>query len=418
MRITGVLATALFVLGYAARDQAQTPVPTAPITMQQAVDLALARNPALLSAQQHLAAVKANEVTAGLRQNPTLTFLGQDVTLGENNPAGNPYSYAANVSRLFERGEKRRWRLDIANNTYAVTESQLHDQQRLLVLNVRQAFTTLLAAKEALAIAQENLDDYKKTVDLSQARLDAGDISRTDFERIDLQLAQFESDFDSAKLNLQQQSTQLQMLFGVDHPTTTTDTIGTIDPPAIPLTMAEAEQKAIAARPDLQAARQNVDVARANVNFAKANGTVDPTVAAEYERSGFQNTFGASVSIPLRIFDRNQGEKERTRYELTSSQFAVTAAQNQVISDVDQAYLAVQTALLQAQRYRSHYLDEAARVRDNLQFSYRNGNSTLLDYLDALRAYRAIRLNSINADAQVWLAIHQLSFVTATDIIP
>src|SRR5580704_12267589 len=112
MRITGVLVTALFVLGYTPRDQAQTPVPTAPITIQQAVDLAVARNPTLLAAQQHLAATKANEVTAGLRQNPTLTFLGQGVTLGENNPDGNPYFYAANISRIFERGEKRRWRLD------------------------------------------------------------------------------------------------------------------------------------------------------------------------------------------------------------------------------------------------------------------------------------------------------------------
>jgi cobalt-zinc-cadmium efflux system outer membrane protein len=386
--------------------------------MQQAVDLALAHNPALLAAQQHLSAVKANEVTAGLRQNPTLSFLGQDVTLGANNPNGNPYFYSANIARVFERGEKRRWRLDIANNTYAVTESQLRDQRRQLALSVRQAFTNLLVAKESLAIAQENLDDYRKTVDLSQARLDAGDIARTDFERIDLQLAQFESDFAAAKLNVQQQSTELQMLFGVDHPTTTTDVIGTLDPPAIPLTMAEAEQKAIAARPDLQAARQSVDVAKANVNFAAANGTTDPTVAAEYERSGFQNTFGVGVSIPLRLFDRNQGEKERTRFELTSSQFAVTATQNQVVSDVDQAYLALQTALVQAARYKDHYLAEAERVRDNLQFSYRNGNSTLLDYLDALRDYRSIQLDSLNANAQVWLAIHQLSYVTATDIIP
>jgi cobalt-zinc-cadmium efflux system outer membrane protein len=416
MRTSGLLVAALLVLGHSAWSQ--TAAPTAPISIQQAVDLALARNPALLAAQQHLSAVKATEVTAGLRQNPTLTFLGQDVTLGENNPNGNPYFYSANIARVFERGEKRRWRLDIANNTYAVTESQYRDQQRQLVLSVRQAFTNLLVAKESLAIAQENLDDYKKTVDLSQARLDAGDISRTDFERIDLQLAQFESDATAAKLNVQQQSTQLQMLFGVDHPTTTTDVIGTLDPPAIPLTQAEAEQKAIAARPDLQAAQRSVDVAKANVNFADANGTTDPTVAGEYERSGFQNTFGVSVSIPLRIFDRNQGEKERTRFELTSSQFAVTAAQNQVISDVDQAYLALETALPQAQRYKDHYLGEAERVRDNLQFSYRNGNATLLDYLDALRDYRSIRLNSVNADAQVWLAIHQLSYVTATDIIP
>jgi len=101
-----------------------------------------------------------------------------------------------------------------------------------------------------------------------------------------------------------------------------------------------------------------------------------------------------------------------------SSRFAVTAARNQVVSDVDQAWMALDTAQRMAHRYNSHYLDEAGHVRDNLQFSYRNGNSTLLDYLDALRDYRSIHLSSLNANAQVWLAIHQLSFATATDILP
>ncbi len=231
-------------------------------------------------------------------------------------------------------------------------------------------------------------------------------------------MAQFEADADAAKLSLQQQSTQLQSLLGVDRPTATTDVIGTIEPPAIPLTMAEAEQKALAARPDFLAAQQGVQLSQANVKLADAGGTTDPTVAAEYERNGIDNTFGVSVAIPLRIFDRNQGEKARTRFELTSSQLAVTSARNQVISDVDQAWLAFQTAQVQAQRYKDRYLGEAERVRDNIQFSYRNGNSTLLDYLDALRDYRSINLDSLNANAQVWLAIDQLSYVTATDIIP
>lgn len=387
--------------------------------MQQAVELALARNPALLSAQQHLSAVKATQITAGLRQNPTLTLYGQGVNLPETPPPdGNPFFYSANVSRLFERGQKRKYRLDVASNTAQVAESQLHDQQRQLALNVRQAFTALVAAKQALRIAQENLEDYRKTVSLSQSRLDAGDITRTDFERIDLQLAQFEADADAATLTVKQQSTQLQSLFGVDHPTTAIDVVGTLDPPAVVLTMPEAEAKAVAARPDLLAAQQAVQLAKANASLAIAGGTVDPTLSAEYDRNGVDNGVGLSVAIPLRIFDRNQGEKARTRFETDASRLALTATQNQVISDVDQAWLALETAQSQSRRYRDRYLAEAERVRDNLQFSYRNGNSTLLDYLNALRDYRSIHLNSLNADAQVWLAIHQLSYVTATDIIP
>lgn len=387
--------------------------------MEQAVNHALTNNPALISARDHLSAVRATVLTASARQNPTLTLLGQGVTLpAVNNDGGNPYYYSANVSRLFERGQKRRWRMEGANDTAQVTESQLHDQERQLALTVRQSFTNMLAAKAALSIAEENLTDYRKTVDLSKARLDAGDITRTDYERIDLQMAQFEADDDAARLNMQQAGAQLQQLLGIDHPSPTFDITGTLDPPPLALTMADAEARALAARPDYQAAKQSLLLSQANARFAIANGTTDPTVASEYERSGADNTFGVSISIPLRIFDRNQGEKERTRYEVDSSRLAVVAARNQVISDVDQAWMALDTAQRQAVRYNNHYLAEAGRVRDNLQFSYRNGNSTLLDYLDALRDYRSIHLSSLNANVQVWLAIHQLSYATATDILP
>jgi cobalt-zinc-cadmium efflux system outer membrane protein len=399
--------------------QSSPAAPAAPITLQQAVDRAMTGNPSLTAAREHLSAVHATMLTASARQNPNLTLLGQGVTLPEvNNSGGNPLYYSANVSRLFERGQKRRWRMEGANDTTQVTESQLHDQERQLVLSVRQSFTNMLAAKAALAIAEENLTDYRKTLDLSKARLDAGAITRTDFERIDLQLAQFEADDDAARLAMQQAGAQLQQLFGIDHPSPNFDVTGTLDPPALTLTMADAETRALDARPDYQAAKQSLLLSEANAHYAVAGGTADPTVASEYERSGADNTFGVSVAIPLRIFDRNQGEKERTRYEVNSSRFAVVAARNQVVSDVDQAWLALDTAQHQAVRYNTHYLAEAGRVRDNLQFSYRNGNSTLLDYLDALRDYRSIHLSSLNTNVQVWLAIHQLSYATATDIIP
>jgi cobalt-zinc-cadmium efflux system outer membrane protein len=399
---------------------AQAVPATGPLTLSQAVARALAANPTLLSAQQHGSAVAANKITAGLRQNPTLTVYGQGITLPEtpDTPNGNPFFYSANVSRLFERGQKRRWRLDSANATADSAQSLYRDQQRQLVLNVRQAFTAMLLAKSSVAVAEENLVDYRKTVALSQARLDAGDITRTDFERIDLQQAQFEADADNARLAMQQASAQLQVLFGADHLSPDFDITGTLETPALNLTQTEAENQALASRPDYQAARQALLAAEANSRLAIAGGTVDPTLATEYDRNGIDNSFGVSVSVPLRIFDRNQGEKERTRYEVDSSRSTVTAARNQVVSDVDQAWMAFDTAQRLARRYNGHYVDEAGRVRDNLQFSYRNGNATLLDYLSALRDYRAVRLSGLNANAQVWLALHQLSFATATDIIP
>lgn len=389
----------------------------APMTLQQVLAVARAGNPGLLSAEQHVIATKASEITAGLRQNPTFTVSGANTTLPANNPS-SPYTYVGNVSRLFERGEKRRWRLDVATATTSVTRSQYHDQQRQLVLQVKDAFTDMLAAKAALLVAQDNLAGYRKTVELSQARLDAGDISKTDFERIDLQQAEFESDYDSARLNLVQASDSVQLLMGIEKPSLNFDITGSLEPPGLTLSLGQIEQEALAARPDYQAARESVTLADANVKLADAEGTTDPTLGAEYERLGVFNSAGFQIAIPVRIFDRNQGEKERTRYEAQSSRFAATEARNQVLNDVDQAWAGYVAALDVAKRYNTHYLAESERVRANLEFSYRHGGATLLDYLEALRDYRQVHLDALAANQQVWLSLDQLSFAAATEIVP
>lgn len=389
----------------------------APMTLQQVLAVARAGNPGLLSAEQHVIATKASEITAGLRQNPTFTVSGANTTLPANNPS-SPYTYVGNVSRLFERGEKRRWRLDVATATTSVTRSQYHDQQRQLVLQVKDAFTDMLAAKAALLVAQDNLAGYRKTVELSQARLDAGDISKTDFERIDLQQAEFESDYDSARLNLVQASDSVQLLMGIEKPSPNFDITGSLEPPGLTLSLGQIEQEALAARPDYQAARESVTLADANVKLADAEGTTDPTLGAEYERLGVFNSAGFQIAIPVRIFDRNQGEKERTRYEAQSSRFAATEARNQVLNDVDQAWAGYVAALDVAKRYNTHYLAESERVRANLEFSYRHGGATLLDYLEALRDYRQVHLDALAANQQVWLSLDQLSFAAATEIVP
>jgi cobalt-zinc-cadmium efflux system outer membrane protein len=276
----------------------------------------------------------------------------------------------------------------------------------------------MLYARQALGISRDNLEGYSKTVALMKVRLDAGDIDQTDFDRIELQLAGFESDRDNAELTLRQASIALQNLIGIARPREDFDITGNLDPAPVAITLDALRAAALAGRPDLKAAQSQVDVDVANAKLAVANGTSDPTVETDYERTGHANTFGANVNIPLRIFDRNQGEKERTRYEIESSRLALIAAQNQVLSDIDSAWAGYQTARSQSERYRSKYLAEAAHVRDNLEFSYRNGNSTLLDYLSALSDYRLVNLAALTAKLQLLLAIEQLSYAAHTEINP
>ncbi|MDQ2833318.1 MAG: TolC family protein [Acidobacteriota bacterium] len=387
------------------------------ITLQEAVDMARAKNPTLLSSYRNLLSVKAQELQAGVRANPYFTLAGTNITLPAEG-ASNPYAYSAQVSRLFERGEKRRWRLDSARSTTAQTDAQYQAQVQQTVLTVRQAFTNFIIAKAAKRLADENLADFRHELDIGRERYKAGDIAKLDFERLDLQLAQFESDASNAVTSAQQASDQLQALLGYERPRTDFDVAGDVVPPAISATMEELEQKALVARPDYRAAHFGVAVADANVRLAYANGTTDPTLEGEFDRSGTYNSAGFSINIPLRFFDRNQGNKETSKYVAQASRFTEIAAKNQVFSDVDQAWSAYANARVLAERFNGHYLDEAKDVLDISQFSYEHGGLALIDYLDALREARSVTSDALNAYSQTWMAIHQLSFVTATDLVP
>src|ERR1035441_78313 len=231
---------------------------TTPLTLAQVLDLAHRANPTYMSAAQHLAAVRAQEITAGLRQNPVGIFGSQLVTASADD--NNPYFYQAGVQRLFERGNKRESRLDNARSTTSLTEFQLSDQRRQLDLAIRQQFSRMLYAQAALAVSRDNLDGYRKTVELMKVRLDAGDIDQTDFDRVELQLAGFESDMDNAELTLRQGSIALQTLVGIASPNDNFAITGTLDPPRIAARLEDLRSVALANRPDLKTAREQVDV--------------------------------------------------------------------------------------------------------------------------------------------------------------
>jgi cobalt-zinc-cadmium efflux system outer membrane protein len=272
--------------------------------------------------------------------------------------------------------------------------------------------------KAALKLAQDNLSSFRHELQINLDRYNAGDIGKLDYERLDLQLAQFESDETSAEMNLVQASDQLQTLIGYQQPSRSFDIAGDLVPPAVPTSLIDLEQKALAARPDYRAAQAAVRVADANVKLAYANGTTDPTLEGEYDHSGTQSSYGFYVTIPIRIFDRNQGNKDTSKYLAQSSRFSQVAAQNQVYSDVDQAWIGYTTSKVLSDRYNGHYLAEAKDVLSIAQFAYEHGGIALLDYLSALQDDRTTSLNALNSYAQTWMAIHQLSFASATEVVP
>jgi outer membrane protein, heavy metal efflux system len=394
------------------------PPPASPgaLTLQQVIDLAKNQNPTLLAAQANLRSVRALEIQAGVRQNPYLGLTGQEIT--ESADAPTPYTYSVQISRLFERGNKRGYRLENARATTAQTSAQLNDTIRQTILQVKTAFTNMLFAKQSLIISRAQLADFQHEVDIAHDRYTAGDLGKLDFERLDLQLGSFESDVANDTIALRQASDQLQTLMGVAAPSATFDIVGDIVPPVVTQTRDELVTLGLANRPDLAAAHSGVDVANSAYRLAVANGTADPTIEGEYERAGPENTVGFNFNIPLRIFDRNQGNKESTHIAIDTARFTETAARNQVTSDVDQAWIGYVQARALSDRFGSHYLDESIDVLSIARFAFDHGGLALIDYLDALRDSRSTTSDALSAYQQTWLSIHQLSASSATELTP
>jgi cobalt-zinc-cadmium efflux system outer membrane protein len=205
---------------------------------------------------------------------------------------------------------------------------------------------------------------------------------------------------------------------GVENPNPDFDIVGDIVPPVIAVNLPDLIKTALDKRPDYAAAKHAVDAAIANQHLAFANGTTDPTLEGEFDLTGPERSLGFQVSIPLRIFDRNQGNKQTAIFQADASRFTLSASKNQVVSDVDQAWINYTESKRLAERYTSHYLEETKDVLTIAQFAFEHGGIALIDYIDAVRDTEAINSAAITAYQQNWLAIHQLSAATASEMTP
>jgi cobalt-zinc-cadmium efflux system outer membrane protein len=294
----------------------------------------------------------------------------------------------------------------------------LADQERGLLFNLRITFVQVLQQKAVLAVTRENLAYYDHLLDISRDRLQAGDIAQVDLDRLELQRVQFESDFQIAMVNLRTAKIQLLALLNDHTPVDQMDVAGGFDFADVSTPLEQFQQIALENRPDLRAAMQAVDKANTDYQLALANGSTDPTFGWNVARDPpIPVFFGVSVTIPLRLFDRNQGEKARTQLDIARQQRLAEAARTQVFSDVDAAYATLQSNLALLRPYRSRYLQQAIRVRETISFSYQHGGASLLEFLQAQQDYRSIQLSFLNLVASYLNAANQLNLAVAREVI-
>jgi cobalt-zinc-cadmium efflux system outer membrane protein len=386
-----------------------------------------ASNPTLHADQITVEEMKAEEITAFLRPNPQFTAATDGTQIAPHNGVWEPLAgtqYQANFSYLHERDHKRELRLESAKEGTQITASQHLDLERNLIFNLRSMFVQTLEAKTVLDLAKADLEYYDKIIDISRTRFKAGDIAQVDLDRIELLRVQYEAEIETATVNLRTAKFQLLQLlnertpvdkFDVTGPFAWNDTLQTLD---------EYHQIALDNRPDLRAAIQTIQQADTNHKLAVSNGSTDPTYGAWYtwnpsfNNPNDQQTLGLSVSIPLRIFDKNQGEKKRTLLDIDRSRSAADASQAQVFDDVDSTFEQLRSNIALLKPYKEKYRDQATRVRDTVTFSYEHGGASLMDFLNAQSDYRVVQLAYAQLVASYLTYAGQLNLVVGHEVLP
>jgi cobalt-zinc-cadmium efflux system outer membrane protein len=419
--LRGVCLAVALLAGLAGRTQAQKA-----LTWDEVRALFEANNPTLRAGQIGVDESKAQEITAYLRPNPGFTLLADGTQISRYNGVWQPFAgttVSPGVSYLHERQHKRELRLESAKEGTLIAESGQSDLDRTLLFSLRGAFVLTLQAKAVLQLAKDNLAYYDHVLQISRDRFQAGDIAQIDLDRLELQRVQYESDVQTAEVNLRTAKIQLLMLLNDRTPIEQFDVSGRFDFNEQLMPQDEFRKIALDTRPDLKAAVEAVDKAETDHKLAVANGSTDPTFStwfthnASFNNPNAHNTLGVGVGIPLRIFDRNQGEKLRTQLDIERNQKLLDATRAGVYSDVDSAYAMVNSNLILLQPYKAKYLQQAVRVRDTVFFAYQRGGASLLDFLNAQSEYRTVELSYVNLIGAYLTAAAQLNLAVGREVI-
>ncbi|HEX7424146.1 MAG TPA: TolC family protein [Terriglobales bacterium] len=396
---------------------------TTRISLDQAIDLALAHNHSLKATRTLILQNQAQEITANLRPNPTLGadtqfvpfFSPQDFS-GDN--LNNVQQFDIGLGYLFERGHKRQRRLQAARDQTAVTRAQVADAERTLAFNVGQQFVGVLLAESTLQFALENLKDFQQTVDIGETQLKAGFIGEGDYLKIKLQLLQFQTDVSSARLAKKQALVGLRGFLGYNAVPADFDVAGELAYLPLKGNLEDLQARALHERPDFRAAELGIAAAQSQILLAKANAKVDVNGTYDFSHVSGESTASLFASFELPIFNRNQGEIARTGHALTQAQEQQQSAGDTVLSDVANAYEAVRSNEEVVQLYTSGYLKQAQDSRDISEYAYKRGAVSLLDYLDAERSYRSVQLAYRQALASYMTALEQLKEAEGTRNLP
>ena len=401
----------------------------APLTIGQVTREAVEKNLSLMAERYNLSIADARRITARLRPNPVFTagadyqdILGSGFASSPGSNAGPP-EVNFRIDFLLERGGKRQHRMELADNAKAVAELQLLNATRLLILDVQNAIADLLLTKTNLALAAENLKAFNEIVTINTAKVKAGDLAEVELVRSKLAALQFQNAVRQQEANLRMARNRLQLLMGRAVPQPDFEIAGDFRRDELPADMESIRQEALQSRPDLQALTRDESRSAADVKLQMAQGKVDYTVGTEYHRQygnadPAANAMGFFFSTPLPLFNRNQGEIERARQEQRQIEARIQNLKAAIQIEVENAFLRFETARDLLKGIETNMLQQARDVRKTMEYSYRRGEASLVEFLDAQRAFNDTMQSYNEARAEFARSLYLTDSISGKVVTP
>jgi outer membrane protein TolC len=400
------------------------------LTLEAAEQLLLQQNLAVVAARYGVDNARAQRLSAAVRPNPTLTLgaEGFDLQAPGRNLFSNSDSaanrlYTFRLDQVFERGNKRALRTEAAEFQVQAAEAQVLDTIRTQLLQLRQAFYTAVLARENVRVAQENLDLTNDTERLIKTRVRAGDAPEWDLIKFQASKVQFQRDLVAAHLAYQQAVRDVLTFVGATPIGSATpaplEVIGALraEPLSVTFSLEELRQAALETRPDILAAQRNIEAAQRNLDLAYAQRHRDLDVALEYQRNGGDNTVGATVSFPLFLSHKFEGQINQGLAQVQQANVALDQAKLQAVTDVEKAYQAYQASRQILQVYTTEALTRAAESFRIAGVSYRQGATSLLELQDAQRTLNQMRVAANQAFFDYRMSLYQLEQATSKSLL-
>lgn len=386
------------------------------LSLADAIEVFLQQNLDIVAARYEIESADAEKLTARLRPNPELDASFEDLPLDFSGPFFKEQEIAYGISQTFELGGKRRKRINAANANAELARATFQVTMWQLTNDLKRKFYSVVLARDLSKLAEDNEKTFEEILKHSTELVQQGEIAGLDLRRIEVEKLKFDTDLANSRRDYEVALRDFRVVLGGDYRSRDVSVSGTLDYKPYQFELAELRDKSLASRPDLKAAQISEFAADSDIKLQDAQRIPDVTVGLGLKRVVVDNVYSLGLGISLPIFDRNQGERVKALIQKKRAQNDQKLLTNTVLSDVDKAMASFEAQKRRVELYRTGVLTKVDEIQNLTEFSFKAGESTVLDLLDAVRTRRETLASYYQTLFDYQNALLDLELATATPL--